>query len=166
MPNLPYLQRKTYKNTHILQNRTFTHLLSSVYPDQNQGMSSDPKNLIVSILDSKSKNKGQPPTISQVGRTVYIIRAMVAIVPLQIIPVAPPSTSSATLLANSAGSIDPWTIFPFAIPTISFEAALYMESGGRGTSSTGLKILVWTVPAATVTTLTPKGANSRRRVWL
>lgn len=149
---------------HIPQNMTFTRLFNPSYPNLNQGMSNDPKHPELSTVDPKSRNKGHQLTISQVGRMVYIILPMVAIVPLQITPVAPPSTSSATLLANSAGAIAPWINFPLAIPTICFEAALYMESGGREISSTDLKILVCTVPAVTVTTLTPKGANSWRIV--
>ena len=90
--------------------------------------------------------------------------------PLQIIPSAPPSTSPTTFSAKtSACIILPKTgCSPLALAATSFSILRYLDEGGSLkwlAPSLPLKMSVST-PMITMTTLTPKGASSRRRVSL
>lgn len=98
------------------------------------------------------------------GKQDDVKRTMEAHPPLQICELAPRRTSSTTFSAYTDGSIRGVPSLPLARPDISFSMLLYTEVGGSLKFSPVESVFVLTAPVFTVTTFTPKGSSSSRRV--
>ena len=79
------------------------------------------------------------------------------------LPAGPSHNIADDLLNVRRGSIRGVPSSPRARPAISFSMLLYFDAVGSLKSASLASVLVLTAPMFTVTTVTPKGVNSRRR---